>query len=212
VITLDKREAYEKAMRESIRNGRMWLDEAKILYKKMDKTHAHALMIFAGEELGKSAHCWMAVNKVMPFNHPDIDFRSKESVFKDHRLKNATALGFLIGIIESQHSEVGSEQLGLEEARSIRNFLAVMGSLAAITRERCMYVDINQERKKVHNVHSPLEMESVDLTDLLKGMTKAFNLFDTFVDMPWEFEDYFDEVRAFLVENDDRFPKRPDWK
>lgn len=56
----------------------MWLKEDKIIAKKESKGHAQALLIIAGEELGKAAHCWLVRIGVFPINHPDVDYVKKD--------------------------------------------------------------------------------------------------------------------------------------
>ncbi|MFW9804319.1 MAG: AbiV family abortive infection protein, partial [Candidatus Thorarchaeota archaeon] len=79
---MNLKQAYTKAMVESIKNSGMWLKEAKIIAKEGSEGHAQVLTIFAGEELGKALLCWMVINGAFPYNHWEIDFRNKKSMFR----------------------------------------------------------------------------------------------------------------------------------
>ena len=47
---------------------------------------------------------WLATNGVFPYNHPEVDFQNKRSVFRQHPLKNATAIGFSLGLLASDEA------------------------------------------------------------------------------------------------------------
>lgn len=212
---------YTKAMIQSIRNSGMWLKEAKILAKKAAKGHARALLIFAGEELGKASYCWMAINGVFPYNHPEVDFRARtrDNVFRSHALKNASAFGIMMGMLD--FGEEQQEDLNpmvkdpvTGEMLELRVLLAKVGHFAAWARTRWMYVDITRNTKNKIIVSSPLTTPVKDLKSGLEQLEWAIRNFKKVVKaMPYDenMRSFFSELRIYLEENDPNYPANPEW-
>ena len=214
---MNRQEVYRKAMVESIKNSGMWLKEAKIVAKKASKGHAQALTIFAGEELGKAVICWLATNGVFPYNHPEVDFQNKRSVFRQHPLKNATAIGFSLGLLASDEApeEVDTfvEDYWTGEPIEFRYLLLKMGAFTTWARSTWMYVDINQIEKGQFEVSSPLEKEPYSVEGAIEDLTHTLKVFKKIVRVsekrPKEFEEIYIELKTELMQKDNTFPKRP---
>ena len=194
-------------MVESIKNSGMWLKEAKLVAKKGSKGHAQALTIFAGEEVGKALMCWMTINGVFPFNHWEVDFRHKKSVFHRHDLKNATVIGFSFALLTPEDIP--------EEPDGVRELFAKLGAFATWARSTWMYVDIKKKNDQLE-VSSPLAMLPYSVEGALKDMEYLLKTFKGFVRAskkhPDIFEGIFLELRETLEEKDDKFPKKPQWE
>ena len=153
-----RKESYTKAMVESIKNAGMWLKEAKLLAKKGFKGHAQALMIFAGEELSKAAYCWFTIIGIFPYNHPEVDFRSKKSVFRSHSLKNATAVGLMMGFLTPNSfpdDEFNPAMIDpfTNTPATMREILGKMGAFATWARSSWMYALQRKRQYAVANAH-----------------------------------------------------------
>ncbi len=216
---MNRREAYQKAMIESIKNSGMWLKEAKIVAKKGSESHAQALVILSGEELGKAIMCWMTINGVFPYNHWEVDFKNKKSIFRRHELKSATVMGFSWGMISSVDDAEESDEMVTDiwtgEPIELRNLLNKMGAFASWARTTWMYVDIEQEEKGKLKVSSPLEIEPYSVDGAIADMTHSLQTFKKLIrsakEYSDEFAEIFDELRAELEEKDEKFPKHPQW-
>ena len=211
---------YTRAMVESIRNSGMWLNEAKIIAKKGSRGHAQALLIFAGEELGQAAHCWLVRIGVFPMNHPDVDYVKKdhEGIFHSHSLKSATAMGFFMGVEYPEaipDDEPNSTMVDpfTNAPSNVRKVLAKMGAFAAWARMRWMYVDIVDENGE-YEVISPLDRNSKEIDAATEGMGRTLNAFKKLVrldPLPDDMVEWIDSTLEFLKKNDERFPKNPVW-
>lgn len=219
-LRMSQMNLYTKTMVKSIRNSGMWLKEAKILAKKGSKGHAQALLIFAGEELGKAVHCWFVRLRVFPVNHPDVDYtkKNRDGIFKSHSVKSATAMGLILGIEYPdavQGDEPDSEMIDpfTNAPNSVREILAKMGAFASWARMRWMYVDIVEE-KGVYKVISPLDRDSSEINSAIKGMERALNTFKSLAKLdplPEDLLEWLESLRKFLKVNDERFPDDPLW-
>lgn len=206
-------------MTASLRNAEMWLKEAKLLAKKGSKGHAQALIIFAGEELGKALMCWMTINGVFPYNHWEVDFKNGKSVFRKHELKNATFMGFSLARISPEVIPDNYDQLVIDpwsgESIGVREYLAKLGAFATWARSSWMYVDIKKECSQLE-VYSPLAMSPYSVEGALKDMEYSLKTFKRFVraskEHPEAFRELFKEMRQTLEEKDDKFPKTPQWE
>ena len=211
---------YTKAMAESIRNSGMWLKEAKIIAKKGSKGHAQALLIFAGEELGKAVHCWFVRIGLLPTNHPDVDYvkKDRDGIFRSHPLKNATAIGFLMGIeypeaIPDDELNPDIVDPSTNAPSNLKEVLAKMGAFATWARMRWMYVDVVDEKGE-HEIISPLDRDPEEIEAGIKGMERTLNAFKKIarVDpLPEEILEWIESTREFLRKKDDRFPENPIW-
>jgi AbiV family abortive infection protein len=207
-------------MAESIRNSGMWLKEAKIIAKKGSKGHAQALLIFAGEELGKAVHCWFVRIGLFPANHPDVDYvkKDRDGIFRSHPLKNASAIGFLMGIEYPEanpNDDLNPDTVDpfTNAPSNVKEVLAKMGAFAAWARMRWMYVDIVDETGE-YEVISPLDRNPEDIDSGLKGMERTLNAFKRIVrvdPLPEEILEWIESTREFLKVNDKRFPETPVW-
>jgi AbiV family abortive infection protein len=211
---------YTKAIVESIRNSGMWLNEAKIMAKKGSRGHAQALLIFAGEELGKAAHCWFVRIGIFPMNHPDVDYVKKdhEGIFRSHSLKSATAMGLIMGAEYPEaipDDEPNSTMVDpfTNAPSNVRKVLAKMGAFAAWARVRWMYVDIVDENGE-YEVISPLDRNPKEIDAATEGMGRTLNAFKKLVrldPLPEDMIEWIDSTLEFLKKNDERFPKNPVW-
>jgi AbiV family abortive infection protein len=216
---MNRKEAYKKAMVESIKNSGMWLKEAKTIAKKGSESHAQALVILSGEELGKAIMCWLTINGVFPYNHWEVDFKNKDSIFRKHDLKNATVIGFSSALISPEDIPEDSEEMVTDtwtgEPIEFRKYLGKLGAFAAKVREAWMYVDIEQEEKGVLKVSSPLERKPTSVFGAITDMTHSLQSFKNFVraakEHHREFSEIFKELRLELEEKDEKFPEHPQW-
>ena len=211
---------YTKVMAESIRNSGMWLKEAKILTEKGSKEHARALLIFSGEELGKAAYCWFVRIRLIPMNHPDVDYikKNRDGIFKSHSLKNVTALGLILSI--EYPDAVPDDELNPDMTdpytntpSTMREVLAKMGAHATWARMRWMYVDIVEEQGE-YVVITPLKEDTKDIVDGIEGMERTLNAFKKIVrvnPLPDDMLEWIESTREFLKNNDERFPDEPAW-
>lgn len=215
---MSRKEAYTKAMVESIRNSGMWLKEARLLSRKGSKGHAQALVIFSGEELGKAMMCWMTINAVFPYNHWEVDFRNRIGVFRSHRLKNATALGFTLALMTQDNDSTEDDSCvdpWTGDQVGLRELLAKMGAFATWARSRWMYVDIEEKNASLQVV-SPLNAVPCSVDDAIREREYCLKTFKQIVRRsktnPALFGNLFIELRDTLMAKDDRFPENPEWE
>lgn len=197
--TLDKREAYAKCMKASLRNAEMWLKEAGLIAKHGSRCHAQALTIFAYEEVGKSFMCWLVVNGIIPFNHPDVDFANRRSIFKKHSLKSSTTFAILTAARRYQ-KKVGED---------LRKRFASMGDAATRTRSIYMYTDIKRGRKGLE-VINPL-MQPTAIEAALNEVAFAIRELKMFFKLTPEIGYIFEKERKEAEEHDEKWPKDPEW-
>ena len=216
-----KKNMYTSAMVESIRNSGMWLKEAKILSRRGSKGHAQALLIFAGEELGKAVYCWFVRIGLIPINHPDVDYiqKDRDGIFRSHALKSATTLGLMLGLQTADSTpddELNSRVIDpLTNAPSnLQEVLGKMGKFAEWARLRWMYVDIVKDEGKDEKVISPLNIEPESIKGGLKDLERILRIIKEIVRLealPDEFLEWIESTRGFLKVNDERFPDNPEW-
>lgn len=217
---MNQKEIFTEAMVKSIKNSGMWLKEAKIIAKKGSKGHSQALLIFAGEELGKAAHCWLVRLGVFPVNHPDVDYikKDRDGIFRSHPLKSATAMGIILGIENPElfpDDEPNPDMINpfTNAPSNLREVLGYMGAIAAWTRMRWMYVDIVEEKGE-YEVISPLDQEPGELLSGIEGMERALIAIKKLLRLNPLTDDileWIDTTQEFLKINDKRFPENPIW-
>lgn len=210
--SLNRRDAYETCMTESLKNAEMWLKESRLIVESGSKGHAQALTIFAAEEVGKAMTCWIAINKVMPFNHPEVEYQCSKSVFRKHYLKGGAAIGFslaLSGVTELSHDTLVKDPVSGQEME-YRQLLLRLGDYMAQSRMKWMYVDIKKGIDGIE-VHSPLQQDPVSIDAVMDDVERSIAVLRAFIELTPEFKEVFKEIRVFLEENDDRFPKKPEW-
>jgi len=39
--------------------------------------------------------CWLVMNGVVPYNHPDVDFTNRKSILKKHSVKSSTTAAII---------------------------------------------------------------------------------------------------------------------
>ena len=214
---MNRKEAYQKAMDESLANSEMWLKEAKLISKKGCKGHSQALLIFAIEELGKALMCWLTVKGVYPFNHREIDFRSKKSFLQNHDMKSATAIGLslILSGLEVDTPEQTIIDSNSGEPIKITTLLTGLGTQVTLARFSWMYVDITQKTKGQIEVQSPLEKEPISLKDGIEDHSNSIESFKKFLKMdkehPENLEATFSNLKDMLKEIDKEYPKNPQW-
>jgi AbiV family abortive infection protein len=177
----------------------MWLKEARLIAKHRSRCHAQALTIFAYEEVGKAFMCWLVVNGVMPFNHPEVDFTNRRSIFKQHSLKSSTTAAILTAARRYQKKE--GEDLKMRFDR--------IGDAATQTRSTYMYADIKKGRKGIE-VINPLMLPTA-IEAALNEVAFAIQEFKMFMKLEPEIEYIFDRGRKEAEEYDENWPEEPEW-
>ena len=215
MVVLNKRDVYEKCMMASLENAEMWINEARMILETCSRSHAHVLTLFAVEEIGKAIMCWLTINKVYPFNHQEVDFRSKKGVFRNHSLKGGAALGFLFGMTKSMRKAKGKDAAVFVkhpvsgEDVELEDLIPDGAKIMAQSRELLMYVDIKKGPNGLE-VSNPLHHNppvEIAIEDALIALASL----RTFIKNSSRYIEYFREVRK-IVEENILFPKNPEWE
>ncbi|MFW9961741.1 MAG: AbiV family abortive infection protein [Candidatus Thorarchaeota archaeon] len=209
---MKRKEAYCKSYIESLRNAETWLDDAELLSRNNSTEHARALVIFAGEEIGKATTCWLAVNKVLPFNHPEVDFTRKTSVFRSHDLKNEGIIGLIYSIADIDVLKLAVAEK--EKSRSIQVDPSAkygIGRFATEARSRWMYVSIEGTKSKGYEVNSPLLDEPGDPIAIIKTLRKVIETLREMESSGFADSPQFKKFRNDMIALDPTFPENPEW-
>lgn len=184
-------------MTVSLRNAEMWLREARLIAKHGSKCHAQALTIFATEEVGKSMMCWLVVNGVTPYNHPDVDFTNSRSVFRKHSLKSGTTFGLL----------TAAKRIRPRLGEDFRKRFARMGDAATKIRSTYMYADIKRAHEGLEVVNPMMQPTAIEYA--LKEVAFAIRELKMCIKLTPEIGYIFEKVRKEAEQYDEKFPDNP---
>ena len=200
-----------KAGLESLENAAAWLNDAELLRKHGSKSHARALLVIAGEEIGKASTCLLAAHGTLPFNHPEVDFRGNSSVFRSHRLKNDAVLGLIYSIINEEEFEKSSSTL-LKQNLDKKHYRNLgFGKAATRMRTRWMYVDIEQEKNEIR-ILSPLESDSGNPEEVATILVRVISTLREMIESGFFESEEYERYKVAMQEMYHDFPKSPEWE
>lgn len=206
ILIIGKRKVYYAAYQESLRNAEAWLADANALYERGSRGHARALFLFAGEEVGKSHFCWLAVKGVIPFNHPLVDYRKRTSVFGSHALKSESSV-LLVKYLSEREAKQRGEDVKLvhviEEESPVKY---IVGKKLTEDRSYWMYVDII-ETEEGPRVTSPLTSDKpIDMDMMSRSIQRSIDYLKA-----TDNDDHVEYLKQHRHLDPD-FPENPEWE
>ncbi len=213
LIPLD---VYKEAMDESLKNAVALIQASIAVANDASKVHGLLLSGLASEEIAKAYACLLVASKLIPRNHPLIEYQNKKSVFRNHDVKNElmTTMGATLLLAGYKKTKPGEsfipdrgEMFGMG---LVANY---MGSESTKIRSDRMYVDIRKNKTRKFEVLSPMKMETdgfvLDhkLSEIM--IAQILHLYELFTTE--EFQQDIEKHRAKLRQFDTQSPTNPEW-
>ena len=210
------RDIYKEAMEERLRNAEALIEASKAVGKDALKVHALMLSGLASEEIAKAYVCWLVVSKLIPRNHPLVQYQSKKSIFRSHDIKYEiiTTMGATLLLAGFKKVKPGESFIpGRGEIFGMDIVAKHLAPESTRIRADRMYVDIRKNKSKKYKVLSPLKMNTDDFvldyrfsTLMIEHIRYLYQLSSTD-----GFEHDIEKHRSNLRNIDPQYPDNPIW-